>query len=444
MTLISLPVLLYVIPAVMLIAALVPPRRKPAALGIGGVVFETVTGGVFGLTLLMLSVCSAWLMLRLMPAEETARQRRIRLGCGIGIQAAVLIAGKLLLTPETLLPILLCAMLGIECMQARAQQRMHIPPLIAYLGAACAMPHFWAGPVMAFGAMREMTEKREASAENIGSGARLCVRGLFQMALLSLPMTALLREIGSFVPLLTAADAWLTLLVFYCSVYYGLRGAVQFGSGLALMLGYRHPAETVYPIRAASSEEFWRTAFSSAAAWTDRVLLQNGSGNPGGIFLRLLPVFGSVGVLLGNGWCGLIWGVWQAAVLTLGRLPAVSERLRPLPKPVRRCGTALLMLLGSGLLMHGSLAAMFAHSGALLGVNGTALSDTVRYLCGEHFLSLLLCIVLLFPIVPWLETKLRGIARIRKAAAFCVPLAELGILLCCMAELLSQYLRAAQ
>ncbi len=451
MTLTALPVLLYVIPAVMLLAAVVPPRRKPTVLGLGGLAYEFATGGIAGLTLTLLSVCGAWLVLRLMFSSGSngavnvlsGRQSRLRLSFGICWQAALLIAGKFLLTPAALLPVLLCAMFGIECMHMRAAHGMQIPPLIACLNEACSMPHFWAGPVMQHQTMQDAVHTRKVTAEAVGAGAGLCIRGLFQTVLLSMPMMTLLHELDSYVSPLTAADAWLTLIVFYCAVYHGLRGAVRLGVGLAMMLGLQgEMPEAAYPIGAASLKEYWSRSIGSAAAWANRVLLHDvRETDTGRYFVRVLLFFGSVGTLLGNGWCGLFFGAAQAGLLTFSKLPAVSKRLHLLPKLLRQIGTALLVLLGMGLLKSSSLPELFAHAGALLGVNGGSLSGAARYLCGTHAVPLLLSVVLLFPVVPAVSRRIRDIPQVRKAAAICMPAAELGVLLCCMAELLSHYLR---
>lgn len=442
MALTSLPILLYVIPAVMLLAALTRPRRKAAVLGLGGLAYEYFSCGWIGLSLLILSVCGAWLTMRMMHSASKKARLRHGAACGILWQCAVLITARFAaqLSAADMLPLLGCAMLGTESVLLRARGKLHVPPLVAYLGGSCAMPHLWAGPVLEFPALRTITEQRSFSAERLGEGASRCIKGLFQIVLLSVPLQTLLSEIGSYAGTFSLFDAWLLLLIRYCMVYHWLRGALRLGEGLSLMLGYQLPETMQYTPGAASLREFWERFCGSGAAWAKRILPIRDAPSAYD-FLSLSLLFSAFSILLGCGHCGIVFGCCMGLLLTLGRLPALRKWLDEFPRFLRQTGTALLVLLFCGTVFSRNTAELFTLLKALFGANGTPLSNTVLYLCGTHILPLLLSILLLFPVFPALREKAAQKPAARRVAAVAQPIIQLGVLLCCMAELLSQYLR---
>lgn len=443
MALTSLPILLYVIPAVMLLTALVPPRRKSAVLGLGGLAYAYFAAGGAGFSLLVLSVSGAWLTLRLMHTEEKVK-RRCGVICGVIWQIALLVTARFgfQLPAADMLPLLLCAMLGTECVLERAKGRMFVPPLLAYLSGACAMPHLWAGPLMEFPAMRAMTEQRSVTAEKIGQGAAKCITGLFQMVLLSVPLQTLLTEIGSYADTLSLFDAWLLLLIRYCAVWHWFCGAVRLGEGLALMLGYQHPESVRHTVGAGSLREFCERFCGSVTEWTRRTVLGGqDSFTSGAYFLRMALLLCVTGWLLCGTLGAVVCGFLTAAILTLSRVPSLRRQLDTVPLFLRQVGTALLVLLLGGMPFCTGYTELLRLHMALFGANGTPLSQTVGYLCGTHFLPLFFAVLLLFPIAPLIEKYAAEKKTAARILAVCKPVAELGILLCCMAELLSQYLR---
>lgn len=435
-----LPVLLYVLPLCVLMTAPLPAKWKPFLLAVGGVCTAYFTGGFAAMALLMGSVCGTWLLLWLMPADNArCRTRRLLLYGGVVMQFVLLLTGRLLGLRDTLLPLLFCAMTGIEHLNLRAHDNLQAPSLFSFFCRTCAIPKLLAGPVLSPAQMQRMTRSRTVTAERIGLGARYCICGLVQFTLLSLPMQTLVTELDSYVTVRTAADAWLSLIVLFCAYYYGLRGAVNLGDGIALMLGYRHPPSFAASPIADSFCDFWAHSLSSCRAWVLRMF--EPASDLLGVFLSRTVLLGVVGGLFGQSIGGVFWGVWQAAFLTLERLPAVQQRLKTFPRFLRRLLTAALFLLTLIPLHAGSFAAQITMAEAVCGVNGVALSDTAAYFCRTHWIPLLLCLALLFPIYPALRKRLRKHPTVKRAAGLCLPLAELCLLLACMAELLSRYLR---
>lgn len=438
----SLPVLLYVLPAFALLTAFLRPNRKPDALAIGGLCLVYVTGGFPALILLGLSVSLTWLILRLSPRETKKHRRRARiwLTCGIGIQILILLLARLLLGSQPLLPLLLCTLQGTECLYEHTKGRLKIPPLHSFFCYQCDMARLPGGPVMRFPDYGEMLKSRSVSRERIGQGASLCIRGLFQLVCLSLPMQAIHAQLATGGLVRTALDAVTMMLVFYMTLYYRLKGTAQIGQGIALMLGYALPDSFDRPILADSMQSFWARFLVPMHDWTKRVLLpEDAPYDPAGYFVKAALLFGGIGLLFGSSFCGMIWGVCTAGCLTLERVRRHRKKHAELfPVTARRVLTAAAVLLGMGMMGSRTLFDAFGCYASLLCINGIPLSERAAYLLGTNWVPFMLALAGLFPLKKLLPEPSGWGKWLRM---ICQPTAELAMLLFSFAELLSRYLR---
>ena len=176
MTFASLPVILYVLPLFVILTAILPAQWKSAVPALGGLAAVWITGGFPELILLLLSVSSAWLVIRLQPKKSEAHHHRAEfwLYTGVGIQAVLLLLGRLMLDDLALVPLVICAMQGTECMSDHANNRMHIPALFSFFCFQCDMTRLPAGPVLNYGEAERLRAERKVTAENIGKGAARC------------------------------------------------------------------------------------------------------------------------------------------------------------------------------------------------------------------------------------------------------------------------------
>lgn len=433
----SLPMILYVLPLVVLAAAIVPPQRKRDVLALGGVAAVWMTGGFPAMILLLISVFGTWLMLRLSP-QKSAESRRAWLYAGIALQFFLLVLGRLMLTDQQLIPLLICMMQNMECLTEYTGGSFSIPALHAFFCYQLDVTRLPAGPLLRYADAEALHANRRVSAERIGRGASRCIRGLFQLVCLALPMysvQAVLR-VGT---VRTAADALLSALSWYFGLYYGLKGTADIGRGIANMLGFPLPHSFDAPILADSLQDFRRRFLRPLYDWTERVLLRGERYDAAGYFSRMALLLGGLGFLFGSSrGGGVIWGVTAAALLT-------AEHIRPLtrslPIQARRLVTAAVLVLGAGMLCGDTLFACFSFYAALLGINGIAPGDTAGYLIQTNWAVLLLCIIGLFPIGKMLRHPPRG-RLLRILMLCCKAAAELFMLLAAYSGLLSRYLRS--
>ena len=213
----SLPVILYVLPVFMLLAAFSHPQWKRDALALGGLCFVYVTGGTPALFLLSISVSLTWLVLRLSPRKSSRHPHRAEawMYCGIGIQVLILLLARMLIGSETILPLLLCTLQGSECLAEYAARRLKTPPLHAFFCYQCDMTRLPAGPVLKYETAVQLRAERQVTAKRVGSGAARCIRGLFQLVCLALPMFGMQNALKIGTVLRSSADAVLAAVSFY-------------------------------------------------------------------------------------------------------------------------------------------------------------------------------------------------------------------------------------
>ena len=437
----SLPVMLYVLPAFALLTAFLRPQRKRDALALGGLCLVYVTGGTPALILLSISVSLTWLVLRLSPRKTGRHPHRTELWmyCGIGIQVLILLLARMLLGSQPILPLLLCTLQGTECLTQHAARKLKTPPLHSFFCYQCDMTRLPGGPVISFPAYEKLLSERSVSAKRIGEGASLCIRGLFQLVCLSLPLQTVHAQIASGGYVQTALDSVALMLVFYMTLYYRLKGTALIGQGIARMLGYELPDSFDHPVLADSMQAFWARFLVPMQQWTKRVLLpENAEYDPAGYFARTAVLFGGIGLLFGRGSCGLIWGVCAAVFLTAERFRRQKRRFGLLPVTARRVLTAAAVLLSMAMLGSETLYDAFSCYRALLCINGIPLSDRVGYLLGTNWMPFCIAIAGLFPLRQLLPEQK---ARSRVLRTVCQSAAELAMLLFSYAELLSRYLR---
>ena len=443
MTFASLPMILYVLPLFVILTAIVPAQWKSGVLALGGLAAVWMTGGFPALILLLISVSATWIIIRIQPQKTEAHHHRAELWLytGIGIQAVLLLLGRLLLDDMALVPLVICAMQGAECMSDHANNRLRIPALFSFFCYQCDLTRLPAGPVLNYHTAEQLRSARSVTPKNIGQGASRCIRGLFQLVCLALPMFAMQDAMKIGTVLRTTSDAMLTALSFYFCVYYCLKGTAQIGQGLAQMLGYRYPDSFTDPVLADSFGDFRRRFLTPLYDWTERVLhLENGVTDAGGYFARTALLFGGLGIVFGRGGAGMLWGVLAAVILTAEHFHT-GKKERTLPVQARRTVVAAAVLLGIGLLRGRSMIECFGFYAALFGINGIMLSDTAAYLMRENWLILILCAAGLFP----LRSLLHRLPAIRPMNIFYTVikgLTELLMLLWAYSELLSRYLRA--
>ncbi|MEO0676014.1 MAG: MBOAT family O-acyltransferase [Pseudomonadota bacterium] len=125
-----------------------------------------------------------------------------------------------------------------------------------------------------------------------------------------------------------ALTATAAFLGYGIQIYCDFSGYSDIAIGVALLLGYRFPANFRQPYRARSLREFWQRWHISLSTWIRDYLYIPLGGNAGGVRRQAGVLIGTMtlaGLWHGAGWNFLIWGFVHGAGLAMERRWGASK-----------------------------------------------------------------------------------------------------------------------
>jgi len=185
-------------------------------------------------------------------------------------------------------------------------------------------PHLAAGPILrARDVLIEPAEQVPWTREVWALALMMIASGLIRKLLIADTIGAYVNwNIEQGVSELHPIEAWCTVLGFGAQIYADFSGYSDMAIGLALLLGYRLPANFNRPYRATSLRDFWRRWHISLSSWFQRyVYLPLGGSRNGGArtALNLLTVFLLSGFWHGAAWNFVVWGGIHGLALIVER-----------------------------------------------------------------------------------------------------------------------------
>jgi alginate O-acetyltransferase complex protein AlgI len=151
------------------------------------------------------------------------------------------------------------------------------------------------------------------------------------------------------VELLTALDVWTLAFLFGFQIYFDFSAYSSIAIGCARMMGIHFPENFNFPYFATSARDFWRRWHISLSSWIrDYLYLPltgvevREAGSKGGLAVAsrhrrdgaLLLTWAIMGLWHGARWTFVLWGVYHALWVLLGRWAApITDRL---PQLMRR------------------------------------------------------------------------------------------------------------
>ena len=193
---------------------------------------------------------------------------------------------------------------------------------------------------------------------------------------------------------LNFGGAWAGLIAYALQIYFDFSGYSDMAIGLGKMLGFSFPENFRYPYVSLSVKEFWRRWHLSLSTWfRDYLYIPLGGSRrgKGRTLLNLLIVFALCGLWHGANWTFLLWGLWHGLFLCLERLSFMKKLQEALPKWVRWCYTALVVLLGWVLFRADSLALALQYAGNLFSLEGVWISEVLTVQSGAALLAGIVC-----------------------------------------------------
>ncbi len=285
-----------------------------------------------------------------------------------------------------------------------------LPRFAAYI---LMFPHLIAGPIVRYADIAAELHGGRRGSGRVGLGFQYFIVGLCQKVLIANTVAPVADQAFGLAPgTLNATAAWLGTLAYTLQIYFDFCGYSNMAIGLAFMLGFTFPKNFNYPYAATSLTDFWRRWHMSLSAWfRDYVYIPLG-GNRGGqaaTIRNLLIVFFLTGLWHGAAWSFIVWGLYHGAFLMLERF-GLGRVLAAAPRPLGHLYALLVVMVGwvffrATDIAHAMdyLAVMF-DPGAFkpLGLGLTYLLDT------EMQAAFVAGIILAFPTLPWILTRLKA------------------------------------
>ena len=290
-----------------------------------------------------------------------------------------------------------------------------------YLFYLSFFPHLIAGPIVRAWQLSSQIGKPPGRRRNLVSGLNYFVIGYSLKTIGG-------DNIGTTIdpywsggpPLQSAIDHWAVALLYYCQIYSDFAGYSLMAIGMAMLLGYKFPANFRSPMIAFSLQNFWRRWHITLSRWLRDYLYITLGGNRQGVsrtYLNLVITMLLGGLWHGANWTFVIWGGMHGVGLVIERL---------LPKPPAWC-LPLVVVSGWLLVQAWVMVAWVFFRSPTLGVASNFLQGMVDFGASNAFvLSAPVAQGLLFALLPLLHNTAPLVIR-------AIPRRFLGMVQGCLA-----------
>lgn len=285
--------------------------------------------------------------------------------------------------------------------------------LIGYGTFILLFPQFIAGPIVLYSDVKQDLRTRSLVPEEVENGMMLFLVGLSSKLLLANRL-GLIWEITSKAAALSAPAAWLGVLGYGLQIYFDFAGYSLMAIGMGYMLGFHFPQNFNHPYAAVSVRDFWRRWHMTLSRWfRDYVYFPLGGSRAGAgrVFFNLLFVWMLTGLWHGADLRFLLWGLWFFVFLALEHF---IPSFRPQDHPFAgRVYALLVVFLGWVLFASESTSQALHYAG-----NMFAFSNGVDwlFLLRNNFVLLILSVLMCVPpIVQGISRQLQAHPILRLA-----------------------------
>ena len=276
-------------------------------------------------------------------------------------------------------------------------RRGDVPParnLVDFAAYVSMFPQLIAGPIVRYVDVAADLRRLNGDISTAAAGARRFCMGLAKKVLLANTLASAADTAFGMTGSLNFGGAWAGLIAYALQIYFDFSGDSDMAIGLGKMLGFSFPENFRYPYVSLSVKEFWRRWHLSLSTWfRDYLYIPLGGSRrgKGRTLLNLLIVFALCGLWHGANWTFLLWGLWHGLFLCLERLSFMKKLQEALPKWVRWCYTALVVLLGWVLFRADNLGMALQYAGNLFSLEGVWISEVLTVQSGAALLAGIVC-----------------------------------------------------
>ena len=207
-------------------------------------------------------------------------------------------------------------------------------------------PQLVAGPIVLYSEMIPQfrdERRRFFHPDRFASGIWLFTVGLFKKAVIA-DTLALFADNGFGMTGLGLAAGWITAISYTLQIYFDFSGYSDMAVGLGRMFNVDIPFNFRSPYRSESISEFWRRWHITLGRALSTYVYKPLGGNRRGLArtcLNLFLTFLVSGLWHGAAWTFVLWGALHGLFVVAERI--LDRPLKKIPKPVRVCGTFLVV-----------------------------------------------------------------------------------------------------
>ena len=269
-------------------------------------------------------------------------------------------------------------------------------------------PKVISGPIVQYTDLEEQLSDRKMIPAKFGFGLNMFIVGLAKKVLLADNLGVGFAAITA-MENMSAATAWLGLILYAFQLYFDFSGYSDMAIGLAKMFGFNLDKNFDYPYLSSSVAEFWRRWHISLGAWFREYIYIPMGGNrcsKGKVIRNFLVVWALTGLWHGSSWNFVLWGFYHCGLILLERF-VLKDFLEKVPKAIRVFFTALMVFFGWSFFFTSSLGESFHFIGQLFGMGGLGFLDaTAKYYWSGNIILLILSVIGATPISRGLHQQL--------------------------------------
>ncbi len=306
---------------------------------------------------------------------------------------------------------------------------------INYLTYVSLFPQLVAGPIVRYNEVADDLTDRKTTADGIGEGAGLFIKGLAKKVLIANNIGALWTQVkGMDFSSISVLTAWLGILAFTFQIYFDFSGYSDMARGLGKMFGFNFPVNFDHPYQAKSITEFWRRWHITLGSWFRTYLYIPLGGNRKGkarTYINLLIVWLLTGFWHGASFNFIFWGLFYGVLIIAERL-GFRKVLEKLPSAVSRAYTFFMVMTGWAMFDLDTMQDFFRYIGAMFGAAGCGLADSLSlYQLASYGIMFIICIFASTDIWTGLCTRAAEGEKTGKVWSFAAPAVQLALLLLC-------------
>ena len=212
---------------------------------------------------------------------------------------------------------------------------------------------------------------------------------------------------------LSTGFAWLGSVCYSLQLFFDFAGYSDMAIGVSEMFGYPCMENFNYPYMTESVSRFWRRWHISLSSWfRDYIYIPLGGSRcreKWRVYCNLLAVWVLTGLWHGTKWNFVVWGLGYFAAISFERLTGLPEKLKsPVGRFLYRIPVLFFINFQWVMFNARGFRENLRFIAVMLSRQSNALLDSrAAFLLKDYGCPLALAVVLCFPLVPWLDRKLK-------------------------------------